>query len=82
MRPIFALESLGADLITLIWEAVLAGLGVTLAFSIALTATIRASEARADGRIASLAGWALLAAAGYAAFAFAAVYAIYIVTSK
>lgn len=81
MTPV-ALESLGADLVTLIWEAVVAGLGVSVAFSVALTATIKASEARSDGRVVGVAAWSVLAAVGYAAFALAAVYAIHIVTSK
>lgn len=81
MTPL-ALNSLGADLITLIWEAIVAGLGVSAAFSIALTATIKASEARSDGRVARLAGWSLMAALAFAAFAFSAVYAVHIVTSK
>lgn len=82
MSFVFALDSLGADLMTLIWEAAVAGLTVTLAFSIALTATIKASDARTESRFASLAAWAAVAVIGYAAFALAAVYAIYIVTHK
>ena len=55
--PVFALESLGEDLLTLIWEAAVVGIGVILAFSFALKATIRATEARADSRHAAALSW-------------------------
>ena len=80
--PVFALDSLGTDLLTLIWEAAVVGIGVILAFSFALKATIRASEARADSRHAAVVSWSVLALIAYTAFAASAVLAIHVVTSK
>ena len=80
--PVFALESLGQDLLTLIWEAAVVGSGVILAFSFALKATIRATEARAESRHAAVVSWSVLALIAYAAFAASAVLAIHVVTKK
>ena len=80
--PVFALDSLGTDLLTLIWEAAVVGIGVILAFSFALKATIRASEARSESRHAAVVSWSVLALVAYTAFAASAVLAIHVVTSK
>lgn len=80
--PVFALQSLGEDLLTLIWEAAVVGIGVILAFSFALKATIRATEARADSRHAAAVSWSLAALLAYTAFAASAVLAIHVVTKK
>ena len=79
---VFALQSLGTDLLTLIWEAAVVGIGVILAFSFALKATIRATEARTDSRHAAVVSWSIVALVSYAAFAASAVLAIHVVTKK
>ncbi len=80
--PVLALQSLSSNLVHLFWEATVVGIAVILAFSVALTATIRATEARADGRRAVLASWFVLALLAYTAFAASAVLAVHVVTKK
>ena len=80
--PVFALQSLGTDLLTLIWEAAVVGIGVILAFSFALKATIRAHRGARRRRHAAVVSWSVVALVAYAAFAASAVLAIHVVTQK
>jgi len=82
MTTVLALQSLGTDLVTLIWEATAVGIGVIFAFSFALKATIRATEARAEHRHAAVVSWFVVALISYTAFAASAVLAIHVVTKK
>lgn len=82
MTPVLALQSVGRDLVQLVVESAVVGLLVIFAFSLALKATIHATEARAEGRHAAVVSWSALAMLGYTAFAASAVLAIKVVTSK
>lgn len=82
MIPVLALQSFGRDLVQLIVESAVVALLVIFAFSLALKATIHATEARATGRHAAVVSWSVLAMLGYAAFLASAVLAIYVVTNK
>jgi hypothetical protein len=79
---VFALESVGSNLLHLVWEAALVGIAVIFAFSFALTATIRATEARTESRHAAVFSWSVLALLSYAAFAGSAILAVHVVVSK
>ncbi len=79
---VFALDSVGANLVHLIWEATLVGVAVIVAFSFALTATIRATEARAESRHVAVVSWSVLALLAYTAFAGSAILAVHVVVSK
>lgn len=80
--PVFALDSVGSNLVHLIWEATVVGIAVVFAFSLALKATIRASEARAESRHAAVVSWSIVALLAYTAFAASAVLAVHVVTKK
>lgn len=57
-------------------------LGVSVAFSLALVGTVRASEARRGGSTLAALPWSLLALLGYAAFLALAVKGVAVVTTK
>ena len=79
---VLAAESVGQQLLTLAWQGLGVTIGVTLCFSFALVATIRASEARRDGHNVAVVPWTVLAVLAYAAFAGFAVLAVAVVVDK
>jgi hypothetical protein len=65
-----------------IWTAAVAGVGVTIVFSIAVLGVTRASDLRRDDRGAESALYAALGLLGFAATIGAVVYAITLITTK
>jgi hypothetical protein len=71
-----------SQLVKVVWVSLLAGVGVTVAFSLVVRASARSAEARraADGTAAAL--HALLAVAFFAVFAAAVVFGLVIMLRK
>jgi hypothetical protein len=59
-----------------------AGIAVALVFAFALTGTVRAGEARREGRSGALVGWGAVAAVSLAAFAGLCVLGIVFISTK
>ena len=68
-------------LFEVIWVSLLAGIGVTAVFSLALLGTTRFSEARRAGRTGAAAGFGLLGALATLAFVGGVVYAVQLVVT-
>ena len=81
MTP-FAAKTVAEQLLQLAAEGLIVTIGVTLCFSLALVGTVRAGDARRDGRNARLVSWSLLAAICFVAFAGFVVLGIAVVTHK
>jgi hypothetical protein len=67
---------------TLIVEGLLVAVGVTLCFSLGLSAAIRTGDARRDGHAGVAALWTAVAGLAFLAFAGFAVLAVLIVAQK
>jgi hypothetical protein len=65
-----------------VWTAAVAGIGVTVVFSLAVLGATRSTDLRRDDRPAESVLFALLAVAGLAATIGAVVYAITLITTK
>ena len=65
-----------------IWTAAVAGVGVTIVFSIAVLGATRAADLRRDDRDAQAVLYAGLGLLGFAATIAAVVYAITLITTK
>ena len=65
-----------------IWTAAVAGVGVTIVFSIAVLGATRAADLRRDDRDAQAVVFAGLGLLGFAATIAAVVYAITLITTK
>jgi hypothetical protein len=65
-----------------IWTAAVAGVGVTIVFSIAVLGATRAADLRRDDRDAQAVLYAGLGLLGFAATLAAVVYAITLITTK
>ena len=70
------------DVVQVIWASLLAGLGVTLAFSLALVGAARAIDMRRDGHPGAASAYLVLMLVGLAATAAATVFGIVVMTSK
>ena len=82
MSLVLAAESVAQQIGQLIVEGLLVSVGVTLCFSLGLMASLRLGEARRAGHGVALAGWFVLAALSFAAFAGFAVFGILVVVNK
>jgi hypothetical protein len=69
-------------LLQLVWAAPLAALTVTIAWALVILGTVRAGEARREGRTFAAGAHALMAATGGALFTGAVVLGIVIMTTK
>jgi hypothetical protein len=81
MIPI-ADHSVGHQLLTLTLEGLGVTIGVTLAFSLALVGTIRATEARGRRSTAAALSWSAIAVLAYATFLGFAVLGVLVVVDK
>lgn len=68
-------------LLEVIWVSLLAGIGVTGVFSLALLGTTRSAEARRAGRGATATGFGLLAALAALAFVAGVAYAVHLIVT-
>ena len=67
-------------LVQVVWVSVLAGVGVTGAYALAILGAARTFEFARDGRVAEAAVYAVLGVAGLAIFVAAIVFGIVILT--
>ncbi len=81
MTPL-AENSVAQQLLTLAAEGFLVAVGVSLFFSLALVGTIRATDARRDGRTAAALPWTVLALLAYTGFFAFAVLGVLVVVDK
>jgi hypothetical protein len=65
-----------------VWTAAVAGIGVTVVFSLAVLGATRSTDLRRADRVAASVLYALLAVLGLAATIGAVVYAITLITTK
>jgi hypothetical protein len=65
-----------------VWTAAVAGVGVTIVFSLAVLGATRSTDMRRDDRPGQAAAFAVLALLGLAATLGAVVYAITLITTK
>ena len=65
-----------------VYSALGVGIAVVVAFSVAVAGSPRFFEQRRDGAVARAAGWAVLAALGFAVCAAAIVLGIVVMTTK
>lgn len=70
------------NVLQVIWASLAAGLGVTLAFSLAIIGATRAVDLRRDGHTGAASLYAVLLVLGLAATAAAIVLGIVVMTSK
>jgi hypothetical protein len=68
------------SLAQVLWVSVVAGVGVTAAFGLAILGATRALEFGRDGRIGEATVYAVIGVAGFAAFLAAIVFGIVILT--
>jgi hypothetical protein len=67
-------------LVQVLWVSVLAGVGVTGAYGLAILGATRALEFGRDGRVGEAAVYAVIGVAGFAVFVAAIVFGIVILT--
>jgi hypothetical protein len=72
----------GAGLVEVVWVSLLAGVGVTLTFSLVVLGTGRSSRARREGHERAATAYALIAALAFAIFAVGVVVGVNIMLSK
>ena len=72
----------GEALLNVVWASLAAGLGVTLAFAVAIFGTTRAVDLRRDGHAAQAAVFAVVGVLALAVVAAAIVLGIIVMTSK
>jgi hypothetical protein len=72
----------GAGLVEVVWVSLLAGVGVTLTFSLVVLGTGRSAAARREGNERAATGYALIAALAFAIFAVGVVFGVNIMLSK
>jgi hypothetical protein len=70
------------DLVEVIWVSLVAGIGVTLAFSLVVLGSARSTAARRLGREAAAIGYATLAATAFLVFLVGLVVGVNIMLSK
>ena len=70
------------DLVQVLWASVVAGLGVTFAFSLALLGATRAVDLRRDGHASAASVYVVVMVIGLIATAAAIVFGIVVMTSK
>jgi hypothetical protein len=72
----------GKALVEMLWTAAAAGLGVTVAFAVALVGATRAVDLRRDGHVVEAGAYAVVGVVGLAVVAGAIVLGIVAMTSK
>ena len=72
----------GAGLLEVVWVSLLAGVGVTLTYSLVVLGIGRSAAARRDGNEAAATAYALLAALAFAVFAAGVVFGVNVMLSK
>ena len=70
------------DILEVIWVSLLAGIVVTVAYSLLIFGGARWAEARRNGASGSAIGWAGLATVAFLAFAGTVVFGVHIMLSK
>jgi hypothetical protein len=70
------------DIFEVIWVSIVAGVFVTVAYSLVVVGTARSAEARRGGRGSAALGYATLAVIAFAAFAATVVYGVHIMLTK
>jgi len=70
------------DLLKVVWTSLVAGIGVTIAFSLAIVGGTRFSDRRRDGRAVEAGMFGVLMAVALGACAASVVFAIVVMTSK
>jgi hypothetical protein len=70
------------DLLEVIWVSLLAGIVVTIAYSLLIFGGARWAEARRNGTSATAVAWAGLAVLAFAVFAGTVVFGVHIMLSK
>jgi MFS superfamily sulfate permease-like transporter len=71
-----------SDLLEVVWVSALAGVGITLAFSLVVLGGGRSTEARRGGRDAAATAYAVLAGLAFVAFAAGVVFGVHVMLSK
>ena len=71
-----------AHLLEVVWVSLLAGVGITAAYSFVVLGTARSAEARRAGHSRAAMGYAALAAVMLCVFAGAVAYGVHIMLSK
>jgi hypothetical protein len=71
----------GGDILEVIWVSLVAGVFVTVAFSLVVVGSARSAEARRTGHGSALL-WGGLAVLAFAAFTFAVVFGVHVMLSK
>jgi hypothetical protein len=70
------------DVVDVIWTAAAAGVGVTVAFALAILGTVRAVDRQRDGRLAAATAYGVVGAAALGVVAAGVVLGIIVMTSK
>ena len=70
------------QLAEVVWVSLLAGVGITAAFSLVVFGAGRSAEARRAGHSGAATAYASLAVAMFALFAFTVVYGVHVMLSK
>ena len=70
------------DIVEVIWVSLVAGIVVTIAYSLVILGGARWAEARRNGASTAAIGWAGLALLAFAAFAGTVVFGVHIMLSK
>jgi hypothetical protein len=81
MSPMLAAID-GAGLLEVVWVSLLAGVGITLTFSLVVLGSGRSSAARRAGRSTAATGYAALAALGLAVFLAGVVFGVNVMLAK
>ena len=72
----------GAGLLEVVWVSLLAGVGVTLTYSLVVLGIGRSSAARREGNDSAATAYAVLAALAFAVFAAGVVFGVNVMLSK
>ena len=70
------------DILEVIWVSLVAGVFVTLTFSLVVAGSARSAEARRDGRGNAALGYATIAVIAFAAFAATVAYGVHVMLTK
>ena len=68
--------------LSVIWTSLVAGVGVTAIFALAILGATRAIDLRRDGRVAAAGAYALLMALAFAAVVAAVAFGVVVMTQK
>ena len=71
-----------SKLFEVVWVSLLAGIGVTLVYSLVILGAARSSEARRDGRGSAALGFGVLAGLAFLLFGLGVVYGVQIILNK